>query len=242
MNRGYIKLYRKSLDAGLIRNHNAWVLFTYCLLKASHKERKAIVGNQEINLRPGQFIFGRRVAAKETGLSEQQIRTALALLKNLQILTIKPTNKFSIITIINWVIYQAQDEENNPQINQGLTRTQPQTRIKECKEYKNPPDFFSFKSRYPNPDLIDRCLAAIASTRKSGKVAESVLLAQLQKWERYPAEQVEAGIRTYLEKDYAGQGKDEKYLLGIIRNQNGKKSPVSSHGKKPENLCKADWF
>jgi len=31
--------------------------------------------------------------------------------------------------------------------------------------------------------------------------------------------QVEAGIRVYLEKDYASQGKDEKYLLGIIRNQ-----------------------
>ena len=25
------------------------------------------------------------------------------------------------------------------------------------------------------------------------------------------------GIRTYLEKGYAEQGKDEKYLLGIIR-------------------------
>ena len=26
------------------------------------------------------------------------------------------------------------------------------------------------------------------------------------------------GISRYLEKDYADQGKDEKYLLGIIRN------------------------
>ena len=30
---------------------------------------------------------------------------------------------------------------------------------------------------------------------------------------------MEAGIRTYLAKDYAGQGKREEYLLGIIRNQ-----------------------
>jgi len=30
-----------------------------------------------------------------------------------------------------------------------------------------------------------------------------------------------AGIKTYIEKGYADQGKGEKYLLGIIRNQNG---------------------
>ena len=34
---------------------------------------------------------------------------------------------------------------------------------------------------------------------------------------------MEAGIRAYLEKDYAGQGKKEDYLLGIIRNLNKQK-------------------
>jgi hypothetical protein len=69
--------------------------------------------------------------------------------------------------------------------------------------------------------LIDKCFAAIAGCRKSGKIADSVVLAQLQKWEKYPVAQVEAGIRIYLDKDYASQGRDEKYLLGIIRGQTG---------------------
>jgi len=90
----------------------------------------------------------------------------------------------------------------------------------EEREKKEPPDFSSLKARYPDQDLIGRALSAIASTRKSGKVADSVLLAQLQKWERYSVGQVEAGLQTYLEKDYAGQGKREDYLLGIIRRQN----------------------
>ena len=73
MRRGYVKLWRKSLDAGWIRNHKLWCFWTYCLLKATHKEFDAIVGLQLIHLYPGQFIFGLRKASVETGLSVQEI-------------------------------------------------------------------------------------------------------------------------------------------------------------------------
>jgi phage replication O-like protein O len=90
------------------------------------------------------------------------------------------------------------------------------------KKKKVPLEEFSLlKKRYAHPEIIEQAFAAISSTRKSGCVAESILWAQLQKWSRYPVEQVEAGIQTYIDKDYAGQGKGEKYLLGIIRNSNG---------------------
>ena len=229
MNKGYIKLHRKSLDNGLLKNHKAWVLFSYCLLKATHKEFKAIVGNHEVLLYPGQLIFGRRRASEETGLTHQQIRTALQSLRNLKILTSKSTNKFSIITIINWDTYQSIEPENNQQINQSLTSKQPHTRTKEHKN--NIPDFFSLKKRYSDPELIEQVFEAIASTRKSNRVAENVLIAQLQKWEKYPASQVEAGIRAYLDKNCTAEGKDEKYLLGIIRNQNSQSvsKPKSSN-------------
>ena len=88
---------------------------------------------------------------------------------------------------------------------------------------KNTPSFFSLRERYDQA-LINKVFEALASTRKSGKISDSVLLAQLQKWDRYPTERVEAGIRTFLEKDYGGQGKREEYLLGIIRNQKNEKS------------------
>jgi hypothetical protein len=44
MNRGYVRLWRKSLDAGWIKNHKLWAFWTYCLMKASYKEYDAIVG------------------------------------------------------------------------------------------------------------------------------------------------------------------------------------------------------
>jgi hypothetical protein len=96
------------------------------------------------------------------------------------------------------------------------------TPSKETIQKKEEPSktFPSLKARYSTA-LIEEVFTAIRSTRKSGKVAEAVLLRFLQACERYPAEAVEAGIRTYLGKGYADQGKDEAYLLGIIRKWNG---------------------
>ena len=95
---------------------------------------------------------------------------------------------------------------------------------------KNISDFFSLRERYDQA-LIDKIFQAIASTRKSGKVSDSILVAQLKKWERYPIQQVEAGIRIYLDRDCAGQGKRENYLSAIIGNhQNQAEAKPESAG------------
>jgi len=131
MNRGYVRLWRKSLDAGWIKNHKLWAFWTWCLLKASHKGVYIIVGYQKVNLLPGQFVFGRKKASKETGLTEREIRTIIDFLKTSGNLTIKSTNKFSIITIVNWRTYQADEVDNDQQNDQPPTSKRPQTITKE---------------------------------------------------------------------------------------------------------------
>jgi len=149
MNQGYVKLWRKSLDSGWIRNHKLWAFWTYCLMKATHKEFDAIVGLQIVHLMPGQFVFGLRVASKETGLSIQEIRTILDFLRKAGNLTIKSTNKFSIITIVNWGIYQG-DGGNEQQANQQTTN-KPLTTYKNIrtKEKKYTSEFLSFWKAFP---------------------------------------------------------------------------------------------
>lgn len=234
MNRGYIRLWRKTLDSGLLRQPNVWILFSYCLLKATYKRRKVIHGGREILLEPGQFIFGRRVASEETGLTEREIRTALQSLINLKILTSKTTNRFSIITIVNWAIYQAPEDENDQQNDQQPTSNRPQTRIKEGKKKRTPEEFqgafTSLLDRYPEHNLIEQVFQAIASTRKRNRIADTVKLSILQTWEKYPVEQVQGGIRVYLNKGYADQGKGEAYLLGIIRKQRDQETGFKSTG------------
>ena len=103
---GYVKLWRKSLESPIWQNHNLWRFWEWCLMKATFKPRVGKVGFQDVQLEPGQFIFGRLTASKETGLSEQTIRTSIDSLRSSQNLTIKSTNKYSIISIVNWAKYQ----------------------------------------------------------------------------------------------------------------------------------------
>jgi hypothetical protein len=155
MNRGYVKLWRKSIESGWLSNHKLWAFWCWCLMKASHKEYDLVVGCQTVHLLPGDLIFGRKAASIELRMSEQEIRTAVDSMRKRKNLTIKSTNKFSIISIINWETYQDQETIDNQQSNQPLTNNQPTTNHKqECKELKNKrniytDDFLAFYSAYP---------------------------------------------------------------------------------------------
>jgi len=96
-----------------------------------------MVGFQAVKLQPGQLIFGRKSAAEELKMSERQIRTCLEKLKKTQNVTIKTTNKFSIITIVNWPTYQQTEKQNDQQNDQHATSKRPASDHKqECKECK----------------------------------------------------------------------------------------------------------
>ena len=135
MQRGFVKLWRKTLDSGLLQNGPAWQLFGYLLLRATHKPYRTIVGGVVCELVPGEVVFGRSKAAADLGLGEQQIRTALKLLKKMKIATSRSTNKFTVVSLVNWHNYQDDQAAANQQTNQPVTSTQPAVNHKQ--EFKN---------------------------------------------------------------------------------------------------------
>jgi hypothetical protein len=141
MDRGYIKLWRKSIDSPCWKNKEMWRVWSYCLMKASWKPTDAIVGFSTIPLKAGQFIFGRKTASFETKLSERTIRTCMKHLENMQNLTVKSTNRYSIITIKNWDTYQEEKTNNDQQHDHHVTSKRPASdhiqEVKEVKEVKN---------------------------------------------------------------------------------------------------------
>jgi hypothetical protein len=190
------------------------------------------------NLKRGQFFTSyqrmRKAMAYKVGYRTvkptiKEIRGVTKFLtKALMIVTMKVTHGL-LITILNYDYYQKiQNYEGH---NEGQSQGHNEGTILRKKGRKKgiTPDLFLLQKRY-DEKLIDRVFAAIASTRKSNKVADSVLLSQLQKWQRYPVDQVESGIRIYLDKGCADQGKREEYLLGIIRNQKVEESAKQSTG------------
>lgn len=126
---GWVKLWRKTIDSAIIKNPKLCTFWVWCLLKASHTKRKQIVGFQEIEIDPGQFVFGRKKASSELTMSEQTIRTCIKHLKSNQQISIESTSKYSIITICKWDTYQMLDNANQPstslQTNQEVTSNQP---------------------------------------------------------------------------------------------------------------------
>lgn len=125
MEQGYVKLWRKCLDSGLLKNATAWQLFGYLLLKATHRSHRQLVGGMVFDLQPGDVIFGRSKAADDLCVGEQSIRTALKLLEKLEIVTSRSTNKCTVVSFVNWHRYQDEQPAPNHQTNQHLTSNQP---------------------------------------------------------------------------------------------------------------------
>lgn len=135
---GFIKLQRKILDWEWYDDIPTKTLFIHILLKANFLDKTW----RGVSIKRGEFLTGRKELAKETGLSEQQIKTALNKLKSTQEITIKATNKFSIIKIENYCSYQDKKNDSNQQIeqpttNNQLTINQQSTTTKNEKKEKN---------------------------------------------------------------------------------------------------------
>lgn len=129
--KGHIKVYRSITNWEWSKTPNTLALFVHCLLKANWKDGKF----QGYDVPRGSFVTGRKKLAEATGLTEQQVRTALNHLKLTNNITIKTTNKFSVITIVNYDEYQ----KNDQQFNQQVTNKQPTNnqQITTIEEYKN---------------------------------------------------------------------------------------------------------
>ena len=136
MHRGYVKLWRCVEDTGLMGQPSAFYLYTYLLLKATHKPKSFVVGGAVFDLQPGQVIVGRNKLSDDTGLSVQHIRTAMELLKKLSIISCRATNKCTVISINNWDIYQQQQPASNQQDNQQSNQ-QSNQHLTTIQEYKN---------------------------------------------------------------------------------------------------------
>ena len=99
MDSGYVKLWRKSIYSPLFSNSNLWMFWCWCLMKASHKATEIMVGFTMVELKSGQFVFGRKAAAEELPMSEWTIRTCVRVLVDRHKVTTQTTNRFTLITI-----------------------------------------------------------------------------------------------------------------------------------------------
>lgn len=131
---GWIKLHR-GLKGSAIASHPEYLaVWIHLLMRASHSRHEVVVGRTVVTLEPGDLVFGRKKFSAETGVSENKIRAALDVLKQLKQITIKSMSKFSIISITKWSEYQ--DDHQQITGKQPATHQHPAT-YKNGKNEKN---------------------------------------------------------------------------------------------------------
>ena len=137
---GWIKLHRQILEWEWYSDNNCFRLFLHLLLKANHKEKRF----KGIELKVGSIVTSRDLLARETGLSSQQIRTALNKLISTNEITSETSSQGTILQIVSYEKYQvATNETTNeqPTSNQRVTTNK---NIKKEKKEIYIPEFNEF--------------------------------------------------------------------------------------------------
>ena len=127
---GWVSLYRKSINSQVFQSEGLWKVWTWCLLRANYKNRwiqvKTGRGTTEVNVKRGQFIFGRKTASKELRMKERTVYDRMLKLAQMQNCVIESNTHYSIVTVCNYDAYQSLNPEEatgNPTTNQQPTNT-----------------------------------------------------------------------------------------------------------------------
>ena len=118
---GFVKIHRKLLRWGWYQNNVVKGVFLHILLTANFED----IPWNGIIIKRGQLVTGTQKMADELGFSRQEVRTAIRKLVSTNEITTKVTNKFTIITVVNWEEYQSNSETSTNKSTNLPTNKQP---------------------------------------------------------------------------------------------------------------------
>ena len=133
MNEGYIKLFRKFVTWEWYDDINVSRLFLHLLLTANWKDAEW----HGIIIKRGSKLTSRSRLAKETGLTEDQIKTSLNKLISTNEITKESTNKYTIINIVKYGDYQISSNDDTQQNTQQDNQSMPNNYPNECQSNAN---------------------------------------------------------------------------------------------------------
>jgi len=120
---GFIYLHRKILKWEWYDDANTMRVFLHLLLTANHIKKRW----RGIDIKRGQVVIGRKKLASTLKLTEREIRTSLKRLKSTNELTIKTTNKFSVVSIAEYESYQVYEKKTTSKTTSQVPTNDQQT-------------------------------------------------------------------------------------------------------------------
>lgn len=107
---GWIKIHRGLLDWEWYSDTNCVRMALHLLLMANFQTKRW----RGITVERGQLVTSRSILARETGLSEREVRTAISKLEKSDFLTSRATSSYTIVTICNYEKYQSPETVDRP--------------------------------------------------------------------------------------------------------------------------------
>jgi hypothetical protein len=107
----WVKLYRKEFESEMHKDHGLWVLYTWLLAHVTHKRKPYVIGNQKIDLLPGQRVTSYKTLARATGLTVKQARNRMLKLKKFKKAACKGTNKYLLVTLTEYEFEQGSNKK-----------------------------------------------------------------------------------------------------------------------------------
>lgn len=124
---GWISIHRKIKENWVWEDKpfskgQAWIDL---LLSANHREGKVLFGNQIIEVPAGSFITSEVKLSKQWGWGRKKVRQFLEMLEDEKMLVKNSTTKYTTVTIVNYGLYQIQEQQKVQQRNnKGTTKEQ----------------------------------------------------------------------------------------------------------------------
>lgn len=128
--KGYIKIHRKFRDWEWYSEPVVKDVFLHLLITASWEDSR-YKGHE---IKAGQTIITVSGLASELGVSTRQVRTAIEKLESTGEITRKTTNRFTVVTVENWSLYQADYDDDDKQMTNGWQTDDKRTLYKEYKK------------------------------------------------------------------------------------------------------------
>jgi len=113
---GWLKVHRKMLDHWVSEEPELFAMWMRLLLEANHSDKKTMFNGALVEIQRGQTLFGLEAFEAKSGISRKKLRRYLDMLEKEGMIGRQRTNKYSLISIVNYDSYQ---DEGSQKASQG---------------------------------------------------------------------------------------------------------------------------
>ena len=209
---GWLKLYRSILDSAVFQDAEVLKVWIWLLCNVAFEQHDTICYGKVIHLKPGQIATGRKKIAQCTDLNENKVYRALTAIKSLGNIEIKATNKYSIITVVNWDKYQEENGKRTASEQQTNSKTTTEEQQDDSKRTQHKNGKNGKNGKKEKNIYICSFFQSVWDEypKKLGK--NKVTKAAMEQLEEAGEDAVMAAVRRYVEK-IKRDGTDEKYIM-----------------------------